>query len=114
MVEVVDGGKEGTLLNLRLLVVLLLERLLVEASVRLVLTGGVLALMPTRVMVARVSLLLVLLGAVGDEVVGVAAVEASILKPATPLAQTVVVKPREPTSHKRQLLIPQVSPPTPP
>jgi hypothetical protein len=42
--------------------------------------------MPTRVMVARVSLLLVLLGAVGDEVVGVAAVEASILKPATPLA----------------------------
>jgi hypothetical protein len=51
------------------------------------------------------SLLLALLGATGDKVVGVATVVASIVQPATSLAHTIVVEPRELTSHKRQLLI---------
>jgi hypothetical protein len=58
MVEVAEGGEKGTLLDLCLLKVLLLERLLVESSLGLglVLAGGVLALMATRVMVARAKL----------------------------------------------------------
>jgi hypothetical protein len=75
------GGKESTLVDLYLLKVLLLERILVESSLRLVLAGGVLslALAPTRVVVMRASLRLTLLRATGDKVVWVAAVEASIL-----------------------------------
>jgi hypothetical protein len=55
MVGVADGGEEGTLLDLGLLEVLLLECLLVESSLGLVLTGGVLplTLAPTRVVVVR-------------------------------------------------------------
>jgi hypothetical protein len=56
VVKVAEGGEEGTLLDLCLLKVLLLERLLVESSLGLVLAGGVLALASTRVMVARVRL----------------------------------------------------------
>jgi hypothetical protein len=109
MVEVAEGGEEGTLLDLCLLKVLLLERLLIESSLGLVLAGGVLppALPPTRVVVAWTSLLLALLGATGDEVVWVATVVASILRPATPPDHMVVVEPCEPTGHKRQLLIPK-------
>jgi hypothetical protein len=44
----------------------------------------VLALMSTRVMVTRASLLLALLGAASNEVVGVTVVEASVLGPTTP------------------------------
>ena len=55
MVKVTQGGEEGTLLDLHLLEVLLLERLHVESSLGLVLARGVLplALAPTRVVVAR-------------------------------------------------------------
>jgi hypothetical protein len=62
MVEVAERGEEGTLLDLRLLQVLLLECLLVESSLGLVLVGGVLplSLTPTRV-VTRASLVLALL-----------------------------------------------------
>jgi hypothetical protein len=60
VVEVTEGGEEGTLLDLVFLEVLLLERLLVESSLVLVLDGGVLplALVPARVVVTRASLLL--------------------------------------------------------
>jgi hypothetical protein len=56
-------------------------------------------------MVTQPSLLLSLLRATSDKVVRAASVEASILRPTTPPVLTVVVKPREPTGHKRQLLI---------
>jgi hypothetical protein len=94
------------LLNLCLLEVLLLERLLVELPHRLVIAKGVLplTLVPTRVIVMRASLLLALIRATRDKVVGVTAVEASILPPATLPILVVVVKPREPTGHKHQLL----------
>jgi hypothetical protein len=67
--------------DLGLLEVLLLERLLVESSLGIVLARGVLplALALIRVVVARDSLLLALLRATGDDVVGVTTVEASIL-----------------------------------
>ena len=107
VIEVAEGGEEGVLVDLRLLAVLPLEHLHVKASLRLVLCEGVLALAPTRVIVVQASLQLALLGADGDEVVEVAVVEASILRPATPLAHILVVEPREPTGHKRQLLIPK-------
>jgi hypothetical protein len=107
VVEVAEGGEEGTLLDLCLLKVLLLERLLVESSLGLVLVGGVLALVPTRVMVVRARLRFALLGAAGNEVVGIATVVASVLGPATLPAHTVVVEPREPDGHKCQLLIPK-------
>jgi hypothetical protein len=100
---VAEGGEEGTLLDLCLLKVLLLECLLIEPSFGLVLARGVLplALALTRVVVARASLLLTLLGATGDEVFWVDTVVASILRPTASPAHMVVVEPREPTSHKR-------------
>jgi hypothetical protein len=109
MVEVAKGGKEGTLLDLCLLEVLLLERLLVESSLGIVLVKGVLllALAPTRLVVARASLLLALFRTTGDKVVRIAAVEASVLRPTTPLVLVVVMEPCEPAGHKRQLLIPK-------
>ena len=63
MVEVAQGGEEGTLFDLSLLEVLL-EHLLIKPSPGLVLARGVLllALAPTRVVVARANLLLALLG----------------------------------------------------
>jgi hypothetical protein len=107
MVEVVEGGKEGTLLDLDLLEVLLLERLLVESSHGLLLARGVLslALAPTRVVVMWASLLLALLWATSNKVVRVATVEPSILQPIMALFLVVVVEPRESTGHQRQLLI---------
>jgi hypothetical protein len=59
-----------------------------------------LSLALTRV-VALANLLLALLGTYGDEVVRVTVIEASVLEPATPLIQEVVVEPRESTGHKR-------------
>jgi hypothetical protein len=58
-------------------------------------------------MVTRARLLLALLGATGDEVVGVGAVEASILWLTTPSVLAIVMEPHESTGHKRQLLIPE-------
>jgi hypothetical protein len=109
VVEVAQGGKEGTLLDLCLLEVLLIECLLVEPPPRLVLARGVLslALTPTRMVVAWASLRLALLRATDDEVVGVIAVEASILLLATLSVLVVVVGSREPAGHKCQLLIPE-------
>jgi hypothetical protein len=109
VVEVAKGGEEGTLLDLCLLEALLLERLLVESSLGLILVRGVLplALAPTRVVVTWDSLLLDLLEATGDEVVGVATVEASILRLTMPLVLAIVVKSHEPIGHKRQILIPE-------
>jgi hypothetical protein len=40
-------------------------------------------------------------------VVRVHAVEASILRPDTPPVLAIIVEPREPAGHKRQLLIPE-------
>jgi hypothetical protein len=84
--------------------VLLLKCLLVESSLRLILSG----VLPLALCAdqsggrARASLLLALLGAIGwRQSCWVAAVEASILRPTTSLVLTVVVEPYEPTSHKR-------------
>jgi hypothetical protein len=76
-----------------LLEVLLLQRLLVESSLRLVL-GGVLALVLVLARVILVEGVLVLLGTVGDEVVGISTAIASFLQTTTtPAIQAVVVKP---------------------
>jgi hypothetical protein len=94
VVDVTEGGEEGTFLDIRLLEVL---------------AEGVLpiSLVPTRVVVARANLLLALIRETSDEVVRVAAVEASILRTTMSLVLAVVEEPREPTGHKRQLLIPE-------
>jgi hypothetical protein len=105
MVEVAGGGEEGTLLDLCLLKVLLLERLLVKSSLGLVLAGGVLALAPTRVMVEQAKLRFALPRAADNVVVRITTVVTSILGPATSSAHTVVVEPREPAGHKCQVLI---------
>jgi hypothetical protein len=109
MIEVAKESEEGTLLDLCLLVVLLLECLLVVAPHEFVLAREVLvlALAPTRVVVTLASHRLAILGAASDEVVGVATVEASFLGPTTPSVLAVIVEPREPTGNKRQLLIPK-------
>jgi hypothetical protein len=100
---IIERGEQGMLLDLSLLEVLLLECLVVESSLRLVFAGCVLllALAPTRVVVARASLLLALLRATGDKVVRVTAVEASILRPTTLPILAIVMEPGEPTGHKR-------------
>ena len=85
VVEVTEGGKEGTLLGLVLLEVYLLERLLVESSLRLVLAGGVLVLVHALAGVILVEGVLVLLGAVGNEVVGVSTAIAFFLWTTTTL-----------------------------
>jgi hypothetical protein len=101
VVEVAEGGEEGTLLGLVLLEVLLLERLLVKSSIRLVL-GGVLALVLVLVGVILVGGVLVLLGAVDDEMVGVSTAIASFLwTPTTSPVPAVVVKPRKPADDQR-------------
>jgi hypothetical protein len=107
MVEVVEGGEEGTFLDLGLLEVLL-ERLFVESFHGLILTRGVLPLaLPSTRVVMRASLRLSLLGATSNEVIRVTVVEASIPRPTTPLVLAVVVEPGEPAVHKCQLLIPK-------
>ena len=84
MVKVAKGGKDGALFDLGLMEVLLLERLLVKPLLGHELVGGVLALslVPTRMVVVLTGLSLALhLGAIGDEVVRVSIVEATILGP---------------------------------
>ena len=94
IVEVAEGGKEGALLGLGLLEVHLLERLLVKASLRLVLAGGVLALVLALAGVILVGGVLVLLGAVSDEVVCFSTAIATLLWTTTTSAiSAVVVKP---------------------
>ena len=101
IIEVTEGGKEGALLGLGLLEVHLLERLLVESSLQLVLAGGVLALVLALAGVMLAGEVLVLLGVVGDEVVGVSTAIASFLWTTTmPTIQVVVVKPREPADDQ--------------
>jgi hypothetical protein len=78
VVEVTEGGEEGTHLGLGLLEVLLLERLLIESSLSLVLRG-VLVLVLVLARVILVKGVLVLLGVVGDEVVGVSTAITSFL-----------------------------------
>jgi hypothetical protein len=93
IVEVTEGGEEGTLLGLGLLEVLLLQCLLVEFSLRLVL-GGVVTLVLALAGVILVGGMLVLLGIVGDEVVKISIIVASFLRTTTmPAIQAVVVKP---------------------
>jgi hypothetical protein len=101
VVEVAEGGEEGTLLGLDLLEVLLLEGLLVESSLWLMLTEGVLALVLALVGVILVEGVLVLLRIVGDEVVEISTPIASILQIiTTPAIQAVVVKPRQPANDQ--------------
>jgi hypothetical protein len=68
---------------------------------------GVLALAPTRVMVAWARLRLAFLGVADNEVVGIATAIAFVLGPAMPSAHMVVVEPRELAGHECQLLIPK-------
>ena len=97
VVEVTKEGKEGALLGVGLLEVRLLERLLVKTSLQLVLARGVLALVLALSGVMLARKVLVLLGAVGDEVVGISTAIATILQTTTtPVVHAVVVKPREP------------------
>ena len=108
IVKVAEGSKEGALLGLGLLEVLLLERLLIESSLQLVLAGGVLVLVlvPAEVELARG--VLVLLGAVGNKVVGVSTAVASFLRtPSTSMVQAVVMKPRKPADDQCQLIVPK-------
>ena len=101
VVEVAEGGEEGVLLGLGLLEVYLLERLLVESSLRLMLAGGVLALVLALAGVILVGGVLVLLEAMGDKVVGVSIAIASFLWTTTvPTIQVVVVKQREPADDQ--------------
>jgi hypothetical protein len=69
VVEATEGGKKGMPLGLGLLEVHLFERLLVETSFRLMLTGGILTLVLALARVMLVGEALVLVGAVGDKVV---------------------------------------------
>jgi hypothetical protein len=111
IIKVTEGGEEGTLLGLGLIEVLILECLLIETSLQLELAGGVLALVLVlaRVVFARGALVggvLILPGAVGNEVVWVSIAIASILRTTTASAiQAVVVKPREPVDDQCQLII---------
>jgi len=101
VVEVAKGGEEGALLGLSILEVLLLERLLIESSLRLVLVRGVLALVLALARVKLVRGVLVLLGAMGDKVVVVSIAIACCLRTTiTPVIQAVVVKPREPVDDQ--------------
>jgi len=79
VVEVSEGGKEGALLVLGLLEVHLIKRLLIESSLQLVLIRGVLTLVLVLARVMLVGEVLVLLGAVGNEVIGVTIAIATIL-----------------------------------
>jgi hypothetical protein len=108
IVKVTERGKEGMLLGLDLLKVLLLEGVLIESSLWLVLAGGVLALVLALARVILVGGVLVLLRIVGDEVVRVSTSVASILRTTTtPVIQAVVVKPREPADDQYQLVVPK-------
>jgi hypothetical protein len=70
--------------------------------------GGVLALVLTLAGVVLVEGVLVLLGAVGDEVVEISTAIASFLQTiTTPAIQAVVVKPRESADNQCQLVIPK-------
>jgi hypothetical protein len=82
VVEVAEGGEEGMLLGVGLLEVLLLQCLLIESFLRFVL-GGVLALVLALVGVVLIEGVLVLLGAVGDDVVGISTAVASFLRTTT-------------------------------
>jgi hypothetical protein len=98
VVKVAEGGKEGALLSLGLLEVLLLQRLLVESSVRLVL-GGVLAL-SLRLLESYLLKECLL--------VGISTAVASFLWTTTTSAiQAVIVKPRESADDQCQLVIPK-------
>lgn len=81
MVEVVEGGEEGALLELGPMEVLLFERLLAKPPLGIPLARGVLALALASAegVLVLSSVLLALFGAGGDEVVGVAVVEADLL-----------------------------------
>ena len=105
VVEVAKGDEEGALLGLGLHKVHLLERLLVKFFLRLVLVEGVLALVLALADVILVGGVLVLLGAVGDEVVGISTAKASLVLTTTPSIQAVVVKPRESAEDQSQLII---------
>jgi hypothetical protein len=83
IVEITEGDEEGALLGLGFLEVLLLERLLIESSLRLVLAGGVLALVLALAGVILVKGVLVLLGAVSDEVVRASIAIATLLQTTT-------------------------------
>jgi hypothetical protein len=96
LLKIIKGVEEGMLMSLGLLEVLL-ECLLVESSFGFVLARGVLTFVLTLGSIMLAGGVLVLLGAVGDKVVGVSIAEASILRTTTaPVVQAVVVKPREP------------------
>ena len=86
VIEVAQGSKEGSLLSLELLEVHLLQGLLVEASLGLLLGGGVVAPPLAHRSRTRGGARLDFLGVVGDEVIEVVA---PISTSARPIASTV-------------------------
>ena len=95
------------LLSLGLLDVPLLERLLVESSLGLVLVEGVLALVLVLAGIELVGEVLVLLGAVGDEVDGISIAKASLVLTTMLAIQAFIVEPQEPVDDQSQLVIPK-------
>ena len=82
------------LLSLGFLTVHLLECLLVESLIRLMLAGVVVVLVLVLARVVLVRGVVVLLGAVDDEVIGISIVVAAHILITTPMAiQAVVVEP---------------------
>jgi len=95
-IDVAERGEEGVRSNLGLL-----ESLLVQPSFRLVLVGGVLTLVFSlgvgvlALVLGLGGLMIVFVGAVGDEVVETATSKAPFLLSTAPTVHAVVVKPRE-------------------
>jgi len=89
----------------------LLESLLVQLPFGFVLVGGVLTLVfvlgvgVLAFVLGLGGLMLVFVGAVGDEVVEAATSEASLLLTTTPPVHAIVVKPQEPVDDQCQLII---------
>jgi len=86
---------------LAFLEVLLLECLHVESSLGLILAEGVLALVLALANIVLVGGVLVLLGAVGNEVVGISTAKVSLVLTPTQVIQAVVVEPRGPANDQR-------------
>jgi len=108
VVEVTKGRKKGMLLGLGLLAVHLLECLLIESLLRPMLARVIVALVLALAGVILVGEVVVLLGAVGDKVVGISTVVAPhLLITALVTIQAVVLKLRELANDQCQLVIPK-------
>ena len=112
-VDVAQGGKEGLLFGLSMLQVLPLEVLLVEALlglgiglILLLVLAGVVLVGGPLVAIVLGGVVVVLLGAAGDEVIGITALKATSLGASTSSAvEMVVVEAGELADDQSQLVI---------